>query len=172
LRGLYGVLGSVYFHFVVRFNIVCGALSCWHGDVCACCGESCGKGNFKRRRGQSLSAFFYYCYGCFVQLKLRGHRRQGVPDDINAHGCGCFEVVVDSEGSAVTTSYVLEANFCSDVINFRLEQVIIPRCFRLEVVVCAACTLTTTSMLVAMLLDEFPCSNIIDSFLATVKMTA
>jgi hypothetical protein len=35
----------------------------------------------------------------------------------------------------------------SDVINFRSEQVIIPkRGSALEVVVCAACTLTTTSV--------------------------
>jgi len=30
---LYGVLGAVYFHFVVRFNIVCGAIL--HGLWCA-----------------------------------------------------------------------------------------------------------------------------------------
>jgi len=40
----------------------------------------------------------------------------------------------------------------SDVINFRLEQVITPRWILCsEVVVCAACTLTTTSMLAGML---------------------
>jgi len=63
-------------------------------------------------------------------------------------GCGCFEVVVDVEGFATTTSSMSEVGFFSDVINFRLESVITPRWVSaLEVVVCAACTLTTTSML-------------------------
>jgi len=92
-----------------------------------------------------------------------------------ALGCGCFEVVVDSDRFATTTWRVgsprrgceviskEEGNnrlapssfhvgwliFVSRVINFRLETVIIPRCFCSEVVVRAACTLTTTSMLSA-----------------------
>ncbi len=37
---LYGVLGSVYFRFVVRFNIVCGALPCWYAWLGACCGAT------------------------------------------------------------------------------------------------------------------------------------
>ena len=44
---------------------------------------------------------------------------------------------------------IVEPVSVSDVINFRLELVIIPRCFCSEVVVRAACTLTTTSMLSA-----------------------
>jgi len=49
---------------------------------------------------------------------------------LRVKGCGCFEVVVDVEGFATTTSWMLEVGFFSDVINFRLEQAIIPRCFR------------------------------------------
>jgi hypothetical protein len=53
--------------FVVRFNIVCGAVL--HGLWCASvlvsvmfriCRGACGKGNFKRRRRQSLKPFFYH----------------------------------------------------------------------------------------------------------------
>jgi len=69
-------------------------------------------------------------------------------------GCGFFEVVVDSGRFAATTSSMLEARFFSDVINFRLELVITPkRAFCSEVVVFAACTLTTTSMLAALCVD-------------------
>jgi len=42
-------------------------------------------------------------------------------------GCGCFEVVVDAEGFAATTSRMLWGSSVSDVINFRLEQVITPK---------------------------------------------
>jgi hypothetical protein len=42
--------------------------------------------------------------------------------------CGCFEVVVDVKGFASTTSWMLLGGFLSGVINFRLEQVMIPRC--------------------------------------------
>jgi hypothetical protein len=42
---------------------------------------------------------------------------------------------------------MLEAGFFSDVIGFRLEQVIIPSWLCSEVVVRSACTLTTTPML-------------------------
>jgi hypothetical protein len=58
------------------------------------------------------------------------------------------EVVVDGEGSAAATSWMLLGCFLSGVIDFRLEQVMIPRCLLgLEVVVRAACAMTTTSML-------------------------
>jgi hypothetical protein len=58
------------------------------------------------------------------------------------------EVVVDVERSAATTSWMLLGGLLSGVINFRLEQVIIPMCLLgLEVVVQAACTMTTTSVL-------------------------
>ena len=67
---------------------------------------------------------------------------------MNVGAAGCFEVVVDSGRSATTTSWMLEAGSVSEVIDFRLSLVIIPKRASLsEVVVCAACTLTTTSML-------------------------
>jgi len=51
-----------------------------------------------------------------VWLKLYGCRHQAVPGDINAQhtvGCGCFEVVVDVEGSSTTTSWMfLAAAYC------------------------------------------------------------
>jgi hypothetical protein len=37
-----------------------------------------------------------------------------------------LEFVVNVEGSATTTSWMLKASFFSDVINFHLEQVITP----------------------------------------------
>jgi len=54
-------------------------------------------------------------------------------------GCGCFEVVVDVEGFATTTSWMLKAVFFSDVINFRLGLVITPKRVSALEVVCLAC---------------------------------
>ena len=89
------------------------------------CVEVVPKRNFGRRRKVQLLSAFFYLLKCLW----------------------LFEVVVDAERFAATTSLVLEAVSVSCVINFRLESVIIPRLFCSEVVVCAACTLTTTSML-------------------------
>jgi len=54
-------------------------------------------------------ALFHHHHVC-IWLKLCGHRHTTVSDDINEQnvvrgwGCGCFEVVVNVEGFATTTS--------------------------------------------------------------------
>ena len=53
------VSGSVYFRFVVRFCMVCGAHECWFGCALAMLPERCGKRNFKRRRRYAPYIFFY-----------------------------------------------------------------------------------------------------------------
>jgi len=64
---------------------------------------------------------------------------------------GVLGSVCALSSSLFTRSFVngriVEPVSVSDAINFRLETVITPRCFCSEVVVCSACTLTTTSML-------------------------
>jgi len=65
----------------------------------------------------------------------------------------CFRVVVDVEGFAAATSLdvgcsVGEVGFCSCVVSLCLEIVLMSRWVcALEVVVCPARTMTTTSML-------------------------
>jgi len=55
-------------------------------------------------------ALLFHHHHVWAWLKLCGHRHTAVPSDINEQnvmregGCGCFEVVVDVEGFAATTS--------------------------------------------------------------------
>jgi len=118
---------------------------------------------FQKKKTYCPLYLLLQCCRCVFWLRLYGCRRQSVPGDINKfERCflGSVRVFVwCSEGllapclrqclRALRQQWHLGAGSVSDVINSRSGLVITPRCSCSEVVVRAACTLTTTSLVLA-----------------------
>lgn len=140
---LIGVLRAVYFHFVVRFCMVCGALSCCYGCASTMF-DGCVQRDFWGRRGLFPLVFFYHGWGVEGCVDDEVDMRHCFIIITYGSGWSCMDVIVvrlfpvtSTPIMAVLASMLWKWVSVLDIIDIRLATVM--NCDFLAVSVVCVC---------------------------------